>query len=61
MVRGTPKDPKAMVYKLESAKGDPALFLLKADENVPFFLDQNHTPRVGHCEFSYTLNRVQRQ
>jgi hypothetical protein len=37
---------------------EPALLLLKADDNILFLLDQNREPMVGHAEFSYTLNRV---
>lgn len=56
ITRGTPRDPKAVVYQL-AAKDEPTLFLLKGDDNVLFFLDQNRNPMVGHCDFSYTLNR----
>jgi hypothetical protein len=57
MTRGTEKDPEALVYRLASAKDEPALLLLKGDDNVLFFLDQKRKPLVGHQEFSYTLNR----
>lgn len=54
--RGNINDPKATIYQLSSIT-EPALHLLKGDDNVIFFLDQNRMPMVGHCEFSYTLNR----
>ncbi len=57
IVRGSKNDPNAIVYRLESAKAGPALLLLKGDENVLFFLDQNESPLVGNSDFSYTLNR----
>jgi hypothetical protein len=57
LTRGTHKDPNATVYQLSPTKTEPALFLLKGDDNVLFFLDQARKSRVGHCEFSYTLNR----
>jgi hypothetical protein len=57
IVRGTQKDPNAIVYRLAPTKDEAALFLLKGDDNVLFFLDQSRNPLVGHCEFSYTLNR----
>lgn len=57
IIRGTQADPAAMVYRLEPHKGEEALFLLKGDDNVLFFLDQKRKPLVGHADFSYTLNR----
>ena len=51
------KDPDATIYKLISKETEPALYLLKGDDNVLFFLDANERPLVGNCEFSYTLNR----
>jgi hypothetical protein len=55
--QGASTDPNATVYRLNSAT-EPALLLLKADDNILFLLDQNREPMVGHAEFSYTLNRV---
>jgi len=40
---------------------EAALLLLKADDNILFFLNQNREPMVGHADFSYTLNRVVRK
>lgn len=57
IVRGAQKNPTATVYQVGATQTEPALFLLKGDDNVLFFLDQERNPRVGHCEFSYTLNR----
>jgi len=57
IIRGTETDPTATVYRLEPAKGEETLFLLKGDDNVLFFLDQKQKPLVGHADFSYTLNR----
>jgi hypothetical protein len=50
-------DSNATIYRLAATKTEPALFLLKGDDNVVFFLDQNQNPLVGNCDFSYTLNR----
>jgi len=47
----------SVAYRLNAAPGEPALFLLRGDENVLFFLDQQLRPLTGHWEFSYTLNR----
>jgi hypothetical protein len=57
LIRGTQKGPNAIVYRLAPTKTEPALFLLKGDDNVLFFLDQDRNPLVGHGDFSYTLNR----
>ena len=57
ITRGAQHDPGATVYQLHSNSG-PDLFLMKGDDNVLFFLDHDRNLMVGHCEFSYTLNRV---
>lgn len=56
-VRGIPGDPDAVVYRLEQTPRQPAILLLRGDENVLFFLDADRALRVGHADFSYTLNR----
>lgn len=45
------------VYQLSKTKTEADLFLLKGDDNVLFFLNQDRKPLVGHVDFSYTLNR----
>jgi hypothetical protein len=55
VVRGTKTDPQALVYRLH---GDNPIYLLKGDENVLFFLDDEKTLLQGDAQFSYTLNRV---
>jgi hypothetical protein len=57
IVRGTDSDPQAIVYRLDPTETEAALFLLKGDDNVLFFLNQDRKPLVGHADFSYTLNR----
>jgi len=57
LIRGTQEDPNAIVYRLEPTRTEPALLLLKGDENVIFLLDQDRSPLVGHGDFSYALNR----
>jgi hypothetical protein len=57
LIRGTQKDPNAIVYRLEPTTTEPSLFLLKGDDNVLFLLDRNRSPLVGHGDFSYALNR----
>jgi hypothetical protein len=57
LLRGAASDPKAVVYRLDATKTEPALFLLRGDDNVLFFLDGSRKPLVGNADFSYTLNR----
>jgi len=57
IVRGPETDPTTIIYRLEPASGEPALLLVKGDDNVLFFADQKGRPLVGHADFSYTLNR----
>jgi hypothetical protein len=57
IVRGTRTDPNAVVYKLDATQSDGVLLLLKGDDDVLFFLNQEQQPLVGHADFSYTLNR----
>jgi hypothetical protein len=57
ITRGASTDPNATVYQL-NAKDEPPLLLLKADDNILFFLDQRRAPLGGNADFSYTLNRV---
>jgi len=56
--KGTKNDPGAIVYLLEPDSGKPdSLVLLKADNNILFFLDENMNYKVGDTYTSYTLNR----
>lgn len=56
-IRGSQNNPQAIVYLLTPGDGSPALYLLKGDDNVVFFLNQNQQALVGDIYFSYTLNR----
>lgn len=58
IIQGTKTDPNATVYQLNPTQTEAALFLLKADDNVLLFLNQDREPLVGNANFSYTLNRV---
>lgn len=60
IVRGTAvaNDANATVYRLEPARGQATLNLLKGGDDVVFLLDADLKPLVGHEDFSYTLNRV---
>lgn len=56
--QGTKTDPAATIYQLDPDKPEESLSLLKADDNLLFFLDKDGNPLVGNMLFSYTLNRV---
>jgi hypothetical protein len=56
-IEGIPGNPQAAVYRLMRAGGSPALYLLKGDDNVLFFVNQHGQPLVGNADFSYTLDR----
>ena len=58
IVHGTKADPNATVYQLNPTQTEAALFLLKADDNILFFLNHDREPMVGNADFSYTLNKV---
>jgi hypothetical protein len=58
IVRGLGEDSDALVYRLDATATQPELLLLKGDENVLFMLNEARDPRVGHAEFSYTLDRT---
>jgi len=58
IVRGAKTDPNAVVYRLGPTPTEAELLLLKADDNILFFLNHDREPMVGHADFSYTLNRV---
>lgn len=58
IVRGTPTDPEAIVYQLDSDKPEVSVYLLKGDDDVLFVLDQQRNFRVGNAYLSYNLNRV---
>ncbi len=57
IIKGTKANPQAIVYQLDQEGREP-LFLQKGDDNIFFFLDQEKNLLVGNRDFSYTLNRV---
>ena len=58
IVRGTPDDPRAIVYELAATEREAALRLLQVDDRVLFFAGQDGNLLIGNVDFSYTLNRV---
>ena len=61
IVRGAKTDPNAVVYRLGPTPTEAEVLLLKADDNILFFLNHDREHMVGHADFSYTLNRVARK
>lgn len=60
ITKGTKTDPNDLVLALE-ADNQQTIYLLKGDDNVLFFLDQNKNIITGNDLFNYTLNRVQKK
>jgi len=58
IVSATTHHPNAIIYELEAASGHGSIRLLKADDNIMFFVGQDGRLMVGNAEFSYTLNRA---
>jgi len=58
IVTGTPVRPNATVFELEAASGHEAIRLMKADDNIMFFVRRDGRLMVGNADFSYTLNRA---
>ena len=55
----TRKDnPNVLVYQLDPDRPGATLSLLRADDNILFFLNRDGGFLVGDSFFSYTLNRV---
>ena len=50
--------PGATVYELAAAGKEAPILLMKGDDNVLFFLNQQRQLLVGSVDFGYTLNRV---
>ncbi|MFD2519273.1 hypothetical protein [Emticicia soli] len=58
--QGSQTDAEAVVFELQ-ADNQQTIFLLKGDDNVLFFLDQNKNILTGNELFNYTLNRVEKK
>jgi hypothetical protein len=57
IVRGTPEFPDATIYQLDADASHGPILLLRADDNLVLFLDQQRQPLPGTAAFSYTLTR----
>jgi len=60
ITKGTAANPAAIVYHLEHVTQAP-LLLQKADDNLFYFLDKDKKLLVGNRDFSYALNRVNKE
>lgn len=59
IVRATTHHSNAIIYELEAASGHGSIRLLKADDNIMFFVRPDGRLMVGNADFSYTLNRAE--
>ncbi len=57
VVRGVASDPNAVVYQLDPTATEAAILLLRADDNILYFLNAQKQALIGTVDFSYTLNR----
>jgi hypothetical protein len=58
IVRGAPGFPDANVYQLDGDAAHGPILLLRLDDNLVLFLDQQRHPLPGTPDFSYTLSRL---
>jgi hypothetical protein len=61
IVRGTKKDPDAVVYRLNPGKPEISIDMLKLGHNLLHLLDDEGSLMIGNEFYSYTLNRVTEQ
>ena len=57
ILRGSRVSPDAVLYQLDPGAPQGSLLLLKAADNILYFLDRSRNLLVGNYDFSYTLNR----
>ncbi len=60
ITKGTKTDSGDIIFALE-ADNQQTIYLMKGDDNVLFFLDQDKNLLTGNNLFNYTLNRVQKK
>lgn len=58
IVKGTAKNPNAVIYRIKVDNLSEPILLFAADNNVLFFLDKNYEPMIGNKDFSFTMNRI---
>jgi hypothetical protein len=57
IVHGAPEFPDASVYQLDAEASHGPILLLRVDDNLVLFLNQQRQPLPGTADFSYTLTR----
>jgi hypothetical protein len=57
IVHGAPGFPDANVYQLDADASHGPIVLLKVDDNLVLFLNQQRQPLPGNADLSYTLTR----
>lgn len=60
ILRGTKKDPEAIVYQLNSNDSKNSLRFVKISDNLIHLLDKDDQLMIGNAQFSYTLNKVKK-
>lgn len=58
--KGISSNPNAFIYQLDPDKPEQSIYLLLGDENVAFLLHKDNEFFIGNENFSYTLNREQK-
>jgi hypothetical protein len=58
IVRGTKKNPEAVVYRLNPGNPEISIDMLKLGDNLLHVLDDEGSLMIGNEFYSYTLNRV---
>lgn len=60
IIKGIQSNRNAVIYQLDPDKPEQSISLLLGDENVVFFLHKNNQLFAGNGDFSYTLNKRQK-
>jgi hypothetical protein len=61
IIRGTKRDPDAVVYRLNPGNTEISVDMLKLGDNLLHLLDDEESFMIGNEFYSYTLNRVAEQ
>ncbi|MES2795082.1 MAG: hypothetical protein V4683_03895 [Bacteroidota bacterium] len=57
IIKGTTKNPDAIIYQIEPDKAEESISFLVGDDNVLFFLNKNSEPYFGNENFSFAMNK----
>ncbi len=57
VIKGLPKKPDAIIYKIESDNEAESFSFLVVDNNILLFLNRKNEPYIGNSDFSFILNR----